>query len=280
MNVWYKKGAMLQEEIRQTHLPDFLLAMWYIGQMGLVVKWKETTVCFDPVLNDLRNPDGTSRRNYEPPFPPETWREPEYVIGTHGHADHINLETLLPMAKANPSVKFIVPQPELQRLTEGGIGEHQVIGAKAGEAILLKPGMVLHPVAAAHETYETDPDGNFWNLGYVLECGKNRLYHAGDTVLTEKLLQDVALLGPIHIACLPVNGIDFERRKRGVVGNMGVQDAAFFAAQAGADLTIPMHYDMVAGNGENPLVFLEYMRKTYPDKKTQIACLGEGMIYG
>lgn len=280
MNVWYKQGTILQDEIRQTDLPDFLLAVWYIGQMGAVVKWRDTVISFDPVLNDLKNEDGLSRRHYEPPFAPETWMEPDYVIGTHWHADHINLQTLLPMAKNNLQVKFIAPEPEKKKLICGGVTEKRVTGARAGESLQLAKDIFLHPVAASHETYETDSDGNYCNLGYVLECGKIKFYHAGDTIVTEKLIEDVKAFGKIDIACLPINGNDFERRQRKIIGNMDCHDAAFFANQIGADITIPMHYDMVVGNEADPLNFLNYMQEKYPGKKTHIMCLGERMIYG
>lgn len=277
---WYCKGKSLQEEIRQTCLPDFLLAIWYIGQMGTIVKWKDNVICFDPVLNDLKNSEGISRRNYERPFEPESWMEAEYIIGSHAHADHINLETLLPMAEKNQKVKFIVPETERKELIKAGIDEIRVIGAKAGKKIYLNDGMILYPIAAAHEVYVKDIEGNDKNLGYVLECEKQKVYHAGDTVLTEKLIQDVKSLGAISIACIPINGIDFERRRRRIIGNMNYRDAAFFSQQIEADITIPMHYDMVMGNEENPLYFADYMQNRYPGRKYHIMQLGERMIYG
>lgn len=47
---WYKKGRELLEEIEKTYLPEELLSLWYIGQMGMIVKWKEKVLCLDPVL--------------------------------------------------------------------------------------------------------------------------------------------------------------------------------------------------------------------------------------
>ena len=57
------------------------------------------------------------------------------MVCSHNHKDHLNLETLLPMWQANPKVRFIVPEPERECLTAGGIAPEAVIGAKAGEAV-------------------------------------------------------------------------------------------------------------------------------------------------
>lgn len=278
---WNKKGEELLKEIRETHVPEYMVALWYIGQMGIVVKWNGLTVCFDPVLNDLYHLDGSSRRNYEPPFAPKEFRGVDYVICSHNHKDHMNIETLKPLWKANPGMKIIVPKPEQADLIGAGIREEAVIGAKAGEELVLMAGerkSVLCAVAAAHEEYITDEHGDQKNLGYVMKCNGVHIYHGGDTVVTQKLIEDVAVHGPITVACIPVNGVDFERHGRGIIGNMDCRDGAYFASRIHADMTLPMHTDMVMGNEENPLIFAEYMRNLYPGRKYHLMQLGERLI--
>ena len=62
------------------------------------------------------------------------------------------------------------------------------------------------------------------------------------------------------------------------MGNMNSREACWFASEIGADLTIPLHYDMIGGNEENPLVFADYMERYYPEKKYHIFRLGERYI--
>lgn len=286
---WYKEGSALLEEIRRTALPESMAAVWYIGQMGTIIKWNGLVVCFDPVLNDLCYPDGTTRRNYAPPFKPEEFTAADYVVCSHNHKDHLNMETLLPTWQANPQVRFIVPEPEKECLIAGGIAPEAVIGAKAGEEIVLAKRntaaedeqtnqAVLCPIAAAHEEYVTDEHGNQRNLGYVIKCRGLHIYHAGDTMVTQKLMEDVRACGPIAAACVPVNGVDTERHSRGIIGNMDCRDAAYFVQQINADMTLPMHTDMVMRNEENPLIFAEYMRTLYSGRKYHIMQLGERLI--
>ena len=276
---WYKKGEALLQEIRNTNPKQEMVAVWYIGQMGIIAKANNVTVCLDPVLNDLCYPDGASRRNYEPPFDGSQLEGIDYVICSHNHADHLNLKTLLPLSQANPKAKFIVPAPETTVLIEGGMSKEAIIGAKQKEAVNLTETVRIYPIAAAHETYVKDENGNQKNLGYVLDLGGVRLYHAGDTVVTEQLIADVKEQGPIHVACIPVNGVDTERHRRGIVGNMDCRDAAFFAEQIEADMVLPMHYDMVKKNGENPLIFAHYMQTLYSGSKYHVMQLGERFIY-
>lgn len=237
------------------------------------------TLCFDPVLNDLRYPDGTSRRNYAPPFTGAQLTNLDYVICSHNHADHINMETLKPLHHANPDARFIVPAPETETLTKGGIASKAVMGARQKVSLELAEKVWLHPVAAAHETYVEDEHGDQKNLGYILELDGIRFYHAGDTLVTEKLISDVKEKGPIHMTFLPVNGVDSERHRRGILGNMDCRDGAFFAEQIDADMVFPMHCDMVKKNEENPLFFAHYMQCLYPGRKYHIMQLGERVIY-
>lgn len=279
MKAWYQYGDALVQEIERTALPEELFALWPLGQMGAAIKWKETTLLVDPVLADLKNAQGTTRRCFPPPFAPEKLTV-NAVLCTHRHADHIQMETLKPIHDARPGCKFIVPAPERAGVIEMGLDEKRVIGAKAGEELILDGDIRLLPVAAAHDTYRTDANGDQHALGYVIRMGENSCFHAGDTVLTQKLIDDLLAAGPVTVACLPVNGLDFERTARGVVGNMDELDAAYLACQIGAEMVIPMHFDMVQGNTSDPLRFAAVMCSRYPGKRWHVPIPGERIILG
>lgn len=277
-NRWYKKGENLLREIRETALPDSILSCWYIGQMGVILKWKHFVLFLDPVLNDLYRTDGSSRRTYEIPFLPDQVTGVLAVLGTHDHADHINMDTLGPLLKANPLAGVVIPRSVEQSLIQKGLPAANLTGACAGTEIRLTEEIVITPVAAAHERYETDEEGNFLCLGYVIQLGAFRIYHAGDTLVTPDLLETLAVHKPFHMAYVPINGMDEERHQRGIIGNMGCRDAVYLVQRIEADMTIPMHYDMVAGNGENPLMFADCMHQYAPDKKYHIMKLGERFL--
>ena len=248
------QGEALLNEIKQEPAAGSV-RLWYIGQMGLILRKGSLTVLIDPVLNDLTDSEGKTRRLYPPLFAPEALDFTDFVLCTHNHADHLNLFTLLPISRVNPEPRFIVPAPEAHVLTEGGIPESRVIEAEAGVPVRLSEDCTVLPVAAAHEDYRRDAAGREFCLGYHLTLGSFRLYHAGDTLLTDRLLADLRAAGVPDAACLPVNGRDDERHARGILGNMNAEEAACLAASLGIPLSIPMHYDMVRGNTADPQDF-------------------------
>ena len=76
------------------------------------------------------------------------------------------------------------------------------IPAYADTPILLD-GYTVTPIPSAHEVLHTDEMGNYRELGYVIDDGINRIFHAGDMCMYDGLVQR---LENIDIAILPING--------------------------------------------------------------------------
>ncbi|MDR1948855.1 MAG: MBL fold metallo-hydrolase, partial [Spirochaetaceae bacterium] len=197
--------------------------------------------------------------------------------------DHLNLETLLPLAEANPKARFVVPRPWRQVLSGAGIGEDRILGAREGEELSLGPVSVL-PVTAIHTRFIRDEperaeNGDCLCLGYLLRGSGLTIYHAGDTWVTPPLIQSLKASGPLDIAILPINGTDWERTGGNYIGNMSALDAVKLARAVPVDLSIPAHYDMMAANSENPALFVDYLYRLCPKKRFHIFALGERFIY-
>jgi L-ascorbate metabolism protein UlaG (beta-lactamase superfamily) len=242
----------------------------------------------DVILNGLPDKAGSERRAYPPPFEPGETRRADYVLCTHNHSDHLNLNSLLPMARVNPLTRFVVPRPCRHILTDAGIESGRVLGARAGEEIPLGDAgfgpLSLIPVAAAHTLYNDgaphrDENGDCPSLGYVLKGSGLALYHSGDTWLVPELAASLKALGPLDIAFLPINGADWERTAANIIGNMSALDAVKLARAVPVDLVIPSHYDMMPNNRENPALFADYMYTLCPEKRFHILALGERCIY-
>jgi L-ascorbate metabolism protein UlaG (beta-lactamase superfamily) len=108
-------------------------------------------------------------------------------------------------------------------------------------------------VPAAHETIEHDADGRMLHLGYVVRCGPYAIYHAGDTIPYDNLVERVRAVAEIDVALLPINGRLPERR---VTGNLWGDEAAAVAHAIGARLAVPMHYELFRFNTEPPDAFV------------------------
>lgn len=273
---WYKKGRQLLDEIKDTKVSEDELAIWYLGQCGFVVK-QQKIIYIDPVLNDMQDKHGNSRRFYEPPFEPEM-AEADYVFCTHEHADHMAKETVLGIYKNNKAVRFVLPGVCKDTAAGWGIPEDNLIEAGTNQPLALSD-MTVHGVSTAHPTHRREEDGKEWSLAYGFEMNGIFLLHMGDTYITERLLHDLKQLPAPHVFLTPINGGDYFRDKRNIIGNMSAREAAFMAEELSADLTIPMHYDMIKNNTCDPFVFLEELWDIAPWRKTALPALGERIIY-
>jgi L-ascorbate metabolism protein UlaG (beta-lactamase superfamily) len=287
-NRWYKRDGALLEEIDRSRPGSGAAHIWFMGQHGFVVSLGGMVFYIDVILNGLPDEAGKECRLYPPPFKPGEIRRADYVLCTHNHIDHLNLESLLPMARANPRTRFIVPRPWRRLLTGAGIEGGRILDARAGEEIRLGEAgfgeLSLIPVMAVHTLRnegkpERDGNGDCPSLGYVLKGNGLALYHPGDTWLVPGLISSLKALGPLDVAFLPINGTDWERTAAGIIGNMNIPDAVKLARAVPIDLVIPSHYDMMANNSENPALFVDYMYKLCPEKRFHVSALGERFIY-
>jgi L-ascorbate metabolism protein UlaG (beta-lactamase superfamily) len=109
----------------------------------------------------------------------------------------------------------------------------------------------IHGLPATHNTIERDAAGNPRCMGFVAEWAGQRIYHAGDTLFFDEMIE---LLRPfeVDLALLPINGND---PSRGVAGNLDGLEAARLAKAIGARLVVPCHYDLFEFNTADPSIF-------------------------
>src|SRR5690606_6532809 len=127
-------------------------------------------------------------------------------------------------ASVNEKTNYIAPAYCYQQLLDCGVKEEKIIKADTtqwweDENIRVKA------IPAAHETFEYDSTNGHRFVGYIIELNGVKMYHAGDTLVYPEL---VTMLKEekIDLAFLPINGRDFFRNTRNIVGNMDVREAA------------------------------------------------------
>ena len=236
--------AMKQMILKTELLPD-QLALFYLGQEGFLVKAGGKYLLFDPYLTDYvdRNcctEDVIWRRRYPAPVKPEMLDFVDVVFCSHAHFDHTDPDTIRAICAENRKARFIVPAPVYKQFCGYGVPADRVLAARPDTEIRLD-GLTVLPVPAAHEELHLDAQGNSPELGYRVQLGDTVLYHAGDSCVYDGL---AARLKGTDIAMLPVNGRDFYKLRRDIVGNMNVTEAVELCREIEADLFIPMHFDL------------------------------------
>jgi L-ascorbate 6-phosphate lactonase len=262
----------IAQDVATVQLPPHTVAMWWLGQASVVLRAASTTVYVDPFFS--RHPD----RLVPPPFAPAMAPPADYVLCTHEHIDHFDPQTLAGLAQASPRSLFVVPLTLVEQARALGIRPECVLGTQPGEvvhlgAITLFSVPACHGLKAPPATYdfgfmEHEGKNLYRYLGYILEMAGVRIYHAGDTVIYDGLVERLREL-EIDIAFLPINGRSYFREQRDIVGNMDEREAADLAAAAGVKLLVPIHYEMFAANQGRPGTLVEYVQAHH----SELSCL-------
>jgi len=239
-----------------------MLHLWWLGQSGFLMQCHGRHVLFDPYLSDslTRKYAGTEKphvRMTQRVVAPERLDFIDVITSTHGHTDHLDGDTLVPICRA-VQARWVARTDS----PETAIGPH-LLYAAANDSLASERVPILDflwspmdaweqrevckveftAVPAAHDTIQVDADGHHLFLGYVCRYRGWTIYHSGDTVVYDGMVENLRGFGRIDVALLPINGR---------VGNMSGRDAARLAKDMGAKVVIPCHYDMFEFNTADP----------------------------
>ncbi len=243
------------------------LELWWIGQSGFRLRDPDAgPVAFvDPFLSEHKG------RLWQAPITPAALAQADLVLCTHQHIDHFD-QPALRAAAATPDSRFtlVVPQPLRDDGINLGLPPARVVGVQPGTTYELA-GARITPVPACHGVNVDDAytcgkemsGGLVRYVGYVVEIGGVRVYHAGDSIPYSDLKDQVGPLHP-HLALLPINGRDFFRERQNLVGNMTEREAAQVAVDIGAEALVPMHWGLFDFNRGYPSELITYVMDKLP----------------
>jgi L-ascorbate metabolism protein UlaG (beta-lactamase superfamily) len=236
--------------------------LWWLGQSGYLLQWKGKRVLIDPYLSDslTKKYAATNKphiRMSERVVDPNLLKDISIVTSSHNHTDHLDAETLIPLFKNNPAIKFIIPEANREFVCERVQMPKDFPQDLTDWKKITVDEFTFHGVPAKHNEIERDENGNCRFMGYVIQFGNWSIYHSGDTLWYHELPQ---ILKPfsVDVALLPING---NNPSRGVAGNLNVSEAAQLAKAINAKVVIPCHYDMFTFNTANPQDFAAEAKK-------------------
>ncbi len=267
----------LAQRIDALDLPEGMLALAALGQAGFVVKAGDTVVYIDPYLSNAISDGGGPERAIEIPLNPAQAGRIDAIICTHEHADHTDPATVVPLAAAAPGAPIFASAQGAALLVKAGIDAARIVTPVLGERHTVGD-MAVTALPAAHYGYEVDAEGRSRWMGVVIEASGMTLYHAGDTVVIPELL---ATLQPyrIDLALLPINGRDYFREQKDIVGNMTTREVAELCALLRPGVLIPMHNDLFRENRVHPADLVIELERVVPRQRFHFLQSGEIFVY-
>lgn len=252
----FQKDETLLADIEKAREQPHSLHSWWLGQSGFLIQYQGKQLLFDPYLSDsltekYAQTDKPHVRLSERVIDPAQLQGIALVTSSHNHTDHLDAETLLPLLAANPTLQFVIPEANRAFIADRlKTDPAWPVGLVDGQSKQVADWRV-HGVPAAHNQLERDAQGYPKYMGFVVEIGPYRIYHSGDTLWYDGM---VDLLKPfaVDVAFLPINGNKPERR---VAGNLDADEAARLGVAIDAKLVVPHHYDLFAFNTADPADF-------------------------
>jgi L-ascorbate metabolism protein UlaG (beta-lactamase superfamily) len=241
---------------------DNAFFLWWLGQSGFLIRWGDRFLLLDPYLSDsltkkYANTDKPHVRMTERVVAPEKLNFINVITSSHNHTDHLDADTLVPLLEKNPSAALIIPEANREFVANRlKCPPEFPIGLNDGESVTVN-GFTFHGIPAAHEKIDRDEAGRCHYLGYVVQFGPWTIYHSGDTIRYDGMIEALEKF-PIDLALLPINGAAPERR---VAGNLDGPETATLAHALGVRMAIPCHFDMFEFNTTSPDAFVATCKK-------------------
>lgn len=272
----------LREDIEQFVVPLGSIAIWNLGQSCYVLKaaLSEEWIIFDPYLTyaiETADPGTEFKREIAPPLDPEDLRAVQAVLISHHHDDHLDPVTLKRLAAVSRKQIYVTSPAHEGLLLECGIAQSQLRLPHPEETVTCGSFQIT-PISVPHATFEVDESGHPLYYGFLVTVGDHRIFYGGDLVPAATVMDAVKKFKP-NLLFLPINGSDYFRTQRGIIGNMNAREACDFAAEVGAQMLIPMHFDMFSCNRDNPAHFVDYWFQNCRSLSYHMMVVGERFVY-
>jgi L-ascorbate metabolism protein UlaG (beta-lactamase superfamily) len=203
------------------------LALRWYPPSWVEIKTSNQTIYLDPSYLKKYFLDHPTAREYSD-WPDEVDGLPgdlgkaDLILVTHHHKDHVKKVTVDRLT--GPDTLVLAPEKVKEVL-----GEKVRVVAPGDELELDEVKITVLP---AYNTPEGSSTRKFHKpgegVGYLLEVGGQRIYHAGDT----DLIPEMSELGPVDVAFLPIGG----------TYTMNVQEAAQATLRIQPSLVVPIHH--------------------------------------
>jgi L-ascorbate metabolism protein UlaG (beta-lactamase superfamily) len=233
----------------------------WVGHSCAVIRLDGVAVATDPVLRDR-----IFHLRRDAPADPDALDGVDAVLVSHIHFDHLDLPSLDRIGRAVP---VVLPTGAGNLLRRHGFRDVREV--VAGEEVDVGP-VRVRATHAEHASARRPGTSRTGSIGFLI-AGTRTVYFAGDT----DLFDDMAYLGPVDVALLPVAGWG----ARLPPGHLDPQRAAEALVRIQARVAIPIHWGTYAawraptGDDSPARTFAELARTIAPAVDVRVLRPGE-----
>lgn len=219
------------------------MKLTWLGQAGYYIETDDgTTIMIDPYLsNNLETQRGEAFKREVAVSEYYQNIVPDVLIFSHCHEDHLDLETIGSMLTKGKSVYVLSSRSSWKMLREKYSPKHEYVLFDCGVEITIHE-VRFRSVFAFHS--------DEYAIGIIIEADGKVLYHTGDTLYHNRLL-DISN-EQIDAMMVPING-------KG--NNLNAADAARLVKAISPKNVFPMHWDMFKSYGCDPSEFNKLFRE-------------------
>ncbi len=195
----------------------------WLGQAGLLFENEKVKIMIDPYLSDSCGKVNPKSKRRVPVDEEMLKINPDIIICTHNHLDHLDPETLHHYLTEDSNVTVLCSENGFPEVREFGGNNNYILMHPGTE--WTERGIKFSAVSAEHSELSA--------LGIIVDDGEKKYYITGDTLYNKNIFAE--LPSDIYAVFLPING-------KG--NNMNMTDAARFAKEVGAKRTVPLHWGL------------------------------------
>ncbi|MBT5387188.1 MAG: MBL fold metallo-hydrolase [Porticoccaceae bacterium] len=212
----------------------------WVGHATLLMQMQGVNFLTDPIWSNTPSPVpmiGPSRF-VAPGLKIEDLPVIDFVVISHNHYDHLDLPTLIQLARKNSDTVFFVPLGNGEVLRNQGINNVQELNW--GDRVRYKE-LVVHCLPNQHWSKRslTDTRKALWSSWAVIGADK-RFYFAGDTGYFDGFKDIGNKLGPFDLAAVPIGA--YEPNVMMKPTHMNPEEAIQAALDVQANTAVAIHF--------------------------------------
>jgi L-ascorbate metabolism protein UlaG (beta-lactamase superfamily) len=218
--------------------PTELRATW-MGHASVLLEIDGHTVLTDPVWSDRCSPSQNlgPKRFFAPPLPLEKLPKIDFVLISHDHYDHLDMDSILFLAKQD--LKFLVPLGVGAHLEFWKVPSEKIVEMNWHESIQSARGLTITATPARHFSGRTlfDRNTTFWN-SFSIAGPHHKVFYTGDSGYFDEYKKVGERYGPFDLTLMQIGACS----KYWPDIHLFPEDAVQAHLDLRGDLFLPVHW--------------------------------------